>query len=424
MKMIRNRQISIARSEATEWTDCKSLAETVSSRVGASALRWYVSQVSSQEITIEATSFDDPGDPVPEAPLQFHPGKTAALSIVPTGIGCSIGGYAGDAAPATNLLASAVDYLVTHPNAVNASDFVGLMRDNIVYSDGCSIDLFAKGQVELRLPYANRIGLVIERTDDRQLDIIFNVVNAVRAVYGVDIFDYVITDKPLGGRCVENKSGAFVGTIDNPDELFIACEKLLSRGADAIALTSNISDLPLESYASHFNGAYPNPIGGVEAVISYLVTRRFQVPAAHAPLLNIKELDLKHPIVDARGAGEFASASGLACVLIGLRRAPQIRSRPGSRILDVIGLDNIIAIVAPATSLGGIPMLYGVQKGIPIVAVHSNQTILKVDREGLGLEGVIEVHNYTEAAGVLLALKNGYALETVERPLRTLRYKH
>lgn len=44
------------------------------------------------------------------------------VHIVPTGIRCEFGGFAGDATPVTNLLASTADFLVTHPNAVNASD--------------------------------------------------------------------------------------------------------------------------------------------------------------------------------------------------------------------------------------------------------------------------------------------------------------
>jgi len=39
--------------------------------------------------------------------------------IVPTGIGASIGGYAGDALPVAHGLASVVDTLITHPNVMN-----------------------------------------------------------------------------------------------------------------------------------------------------------------------------------------------------------------------------------------------------------------------------------------------------------------
>ena len=42
--------------------------------------------------------------------------------LIPTGIGCEIGGHAGDGTPALRLIASACDKVITHPNAVNASD--------------------------------------------------------------------------------------------------------------------------------------------------------------------------------------------------------------------------------------------------------------------------------------------------------------
>ena len=86
---------------------------------------------------------------------QYYPGKSVVINIVPTGIGCSIGGYAGDATPTTNLLASTVDYLITNPNTVNASNFINL-KNNVVYTEGHSIDLFCQGIVNFYLPYAVR----------------------------------------------------------------------------------------------------------------------------------------------------------------------------------------------------------------------------------------------------------------------------
>ena len=41
------------------------------------------------------------------------------IFIIPTGIGCEIGGFAGDALPAAKLLASASGCLITHPNVMN-----------------------------------------------------------------------------------------------------------------------------------------------------------------------------------------------------------------------------------------------------------------------------------------------------------------
>ncbi len=417
--MIRNRQYVIKRGEIPS---VESLPEIVGNMIGDKALRWYISQISGSEIVVEATICDEGVGHFNESVVDSHyPGKSVVLSVIPTGVGCKIGGFAGDAAPATSLLASTADYLITNPNAVNASNFIKL-DDNVIYTEGFSIDLFCQGLVNLYWPYSNRVGLIIEKTDSSGLDVVFNILNAVRATHGVNIQDYVITDRPIGGRCVENKSGAFVGTIDNPDVLFEASEDLIARGVNAIAITSNIQDLPTENYAKHFAGEYSNPVGGVEAIISHLITRRFQLPSAHAPLLNIKQLDLVHNIVDARGAGEMASVSGLACVLIGLERAPQIKARANSRAADIININNLLAVVTPAGCLGGIPILSTRKYNIPVIAVQENETILKITQSSAQLNNVIEVGNYAEAAGVILALKKGISIESILRPLQTLRY--
>lgn len=418
--MIKNSRFRIKRSEVS---GPEALPELTRGLLGKNTLRWYIAQATEDELTIEATTFDGGlsrfGD---SADRRFYPGRRAVLNIIPTGIGCSIGGYAGDAGPVTDLLASTADYLITNPNAVNASDFIALASGNIVYTEGSCIDLYCRGVVDLFIPYSNSLGVVIERTSDSQLDVVFNIMNAVRAVHGVPIVDYVITDQPIGGRCVENDSGAFVGTVDNPDVLFDACERLVKKGANAIAITSDIQDLPLDSYAKHFAGESPNPIGGVEAIISYLVTNRYRLPAAHAPLTNLRQLDLTDRVVDARGAAEISSESGFACILVGLKKAPQIRPDSGARIADVVNIHNLVAVVAPSGALGGIPAIYAQSYGIPVIAVRENETILDVTQARLQLKNVVTVQSYLEAAGALIGLMKGIDLESLTRPLKTIRY--
>jgi hypothetical protein len=418
--VIENRQFRLNKFDVIG-TD--SIAQVIERWIGKDALRWYISQVTDTEIVVEATFSDGYlAEPEEDAgPRSWSPGKSAVVSIIPTGIGCDLGGYAGDAAPASNLLAATADYLVTNPNAVNASNFIS-MADNLLYTEGLAIDLFMKGAVDLHVPYANRVGLIIEKSEPGQLDVVFNVVNTVRAVYGIDIVDCLITDQRIGSRCVENASGAYVGTVDRPDVLLDAAERLIRKGANAVAVTTNIQDLPPDNYVKHFDGEYPNPLGGVEAVISHLLVNRFQVPAAHAPMINCKDLDLTHSIVDARGAGEMASVSGLACVLIGLRRAPQISAQRCFRPADVLNVRNVLALVTPATALGGIPAIYAHKHGLPIVAVRENRTIMGVPAAKMGFDNVVEVDNYCEAAGVLLALRKGIHLGGVRRPIPTMRH--
>ncbi|HLP48008.1 MAG TPA: DUF3326 domain-containing protein [Candidatus Kapabacteria bacterium] len=418
--MIENKEYIINRSEFQSIEELPGILER---KAGRDILRWHISRVTGNEIIIETTLFDKAGKEVADENTgNIYPGKNVVLSIVPTGVGCEIGGYAADAAPATNLLASCADYLITNPNAVNASNFIS-MADNVFYTEGFTIDLFCKGLVNLYKPYVNKVGLIIEKEDRDSLETVYNIINTVRAVHGVDMDAecVVVTEESFGGRCMQYQSGAYVGTVDKPEVLFKAVECLIEKGVNSIGITSNIKDLPKENYAKHFDGLHPNPIGGAEAIISHLITEKYRIPAAHAPMINIKELALKSNIVDARGAGEFASPSGLACILIGLSKAPQLSRTNFNRIQDVININNLSAVVAPAGTLGGIPLLYAQKYNIPIIAVRENKTILDVTSDKLKLKNVYVVNNYLEAAGLLQALRLGISIKSLHRPLETLR---
>ncbi|HYN20123.1 MAG TPA: DUF3326 domain-containing protein [Thermoanaerobaculia bacterium] len=50
---------------------------------------------------------------------------------------------------------------------------------NVLYTEGYCIDLLAKGETDLYVSYANRVGLVIEHAGPTALDQVFNVVNSV-----------------------------------------------------------------------------------------------------------------------------------------------------------------------------------------------------------------------------------------------------
>ena len=209
--MIENKQLRFDRSKVAVPQGIPEYTEQVTE---GRALRWYVGQITADEVVVEATVDSEKiGEFRESVEGRFHPGRSVAVSIIPTGVGCSIGGYAGDAAPVTRLLSSAVDYLVTNPNAVNASDFAQI-NDNVLYTEGYCIDLLCRGRIDLYVPYANSVGVIVEKASDARLDQAFNVINAVRAVHGVDIQHCVVTDRPIGSRCEKNETGAFVGTVD------------------------------------------------------------------------------------------------------------------------------------------------------------------------------------------------------------------
>ena len=67
------------------------------------------------------------------------------LMLVPTGIGCDIGGYAGDALPSARLLAAASGCLITHPNVMNGASLYW-SDSRVLYVEGYALDRFAVGE--------------------------------------------------------------------------------------------------------------------------------------------------------------------------------------------------------------------------------------------------------------------------------------
>ena len=383
---------------------------------GAGVLRWCISDASGDDLQIEATVTTEPL-PGWQGNAAARPGPSVAISIVPTGVGCAIGGYAGDAGPATSLLATSVDYLITNPNAVNASDFVAT-PPNMLYCEGSIIDALCEGRTELYPVKSNRIGLIVEHATPDVLAEIAYVTDTCRAIHGVDIVEVAVTSNSLGGRIHRMPSGTYTGSLERTDELLKIAGRMVDHGATAIAICSKLGGVDEDLRRKHFvDGDEANPIGGLEACISHLICRHYGVPAAHAPIRNVRPGPEPLGPVDARAAGEVVSRTGLACVLVGLGYAPRLRPEEVQGISSIINHRHIIAVVAPATSLGGIPVLTAIEDRIPVIAVRDNTTINRADAEGLAFGEVIEVDSYLEACGVLQALQHGIPPSAVKRPL-------
>ena len=115
-----------------------------------------------------------------------------AVMIIPTGIGCEIGGHAGDAAPAARLIGSCCDKIILNPNVVNASD-INEMPPNTWYVEGSILDRFLEGKIRLKRPNSNRILLAVNKPIKPET---LNAMNAARYTIGCDI-EYVELE-PLG----------------------------------------------------------------------------------------------------------------------------------------------------------------------------------------------------------------------------------
>ncbi|MEM7822813.1 MAG: DUF3326 domain-containing protein [Candidatus Aenigmatarchaeota archaeon] len=339
--------------------------------------------------------------------------------IIPTGIGARIGGFVGDATPATNLLASIADKVIAHPNVINGVELY-LARQNVLYVEGYMLNRFFLGEIALKEVIGNKIGVVLDSgyKDKESIDIAINTMDAIKAVKGIDIIGYVMTERPVGVKAVKTKSGAFAGEIERPETFLDAARKLIKKGANAIAVSTVIQIKKKDLYA-YLKGKGPNPYGGAEAIISHTISKTFNVPCAHAPLLTKEEmkLEMAPKIVDPRAGAEAISPAYLGCALQGLHKAPQ-PIRPESAKEDDITIDDISAILVPADALGGIPALVSEKRGIKIIAVEENKTVLNVTAERLGLRNAIHVKNYLEAAGLVAAMKEGIDYKTITRPLK------
>lgn len=341
----------------------------------------------------------------------------AVAQIVPTGIRCNLGGYAGDATPATNLLAAAADLVVTHPNAVNASD-LNEMAPNVLYVEGHSLDALLLGRVGLRRTNGNRVGTFVDPTGADYLDEVVHVVNAAKAVAGFACGPIAVLEAAVGARIEWLPSGSAGGTLDSPDAVLDAVARLIDAGCEAVGGVSVIHGVTREMFERHMRGEIPNPSGAVEAVLTHLISKVFRVPCAHAPLPYYQEAK-DRTTTNPRASAEMISTPHYFSVLKGLARAPRIvevddLDRPPA---DSVTVSSVGAVVAPATALGGLPALAAELHGIPLVAVRDNTTILDMTAERMGMQNVIEVESYLEAAGVVLALRSGIALESLRRPI-------
>lgn len=365
------------------------------------------------------------------------------LLVIPTGVGCVVGGYAGDGLPAARLLAAASGCLITHPNVMNGASLYWSDR-RIHYVEGWALDRFAAAELALAPVAGRRVGLLLDAGIEPELRARqLQAAEACRATLGLSIGPVVTTEVPLGVGLSLGPSGSSWGTLERPDALLRAGEKLVAAGATAIAAVARFPEDPeSEALVAYRAGSGVDALAGAEAVISHLLVRHLGIPCAHAPALAPLPLD---PDLDPRAAAEELGHTFLPCVLVGLSRAPDLlplgpgdvtaggwpgrpdrwpagRFGPGQELTragGVLEASSLGAVVAPAGALGGEAVLACAARGVPLIAVAGNACLLQVSGEALGLE-VISANSYAEAAGLVLALREGLDPAMLRRPLRRL----
>ncbi|NEP12515.1 MAG: DUF3326 domain-containing protein [Symploca sp. SIO2C1] len=349
--------------------------------------------------------------------------------IVPTGIGASIGGYAGDALPVARAISQICDRLITHPNVLNGAQLYWNLP-NASYVEGYGLDKFAAGCWGLRPVHQNRVGLILDQGIEPDLRLRhIQAADATRATLGLNLTDYLVTDAPLQVELRTAASGASWGTIGNPGSLLRAAEVLIKQArAEAIAVVARFPDeTDDEALQAYRHGQGVDYLAGAEAVISHLVVRTFQVPCAHAPALMPLPLD---PNLSPRSAAEELGYTFLPCILVGLSRAPQFVEKTSlsqttspkvissSAPVD-IWAEAVDAVVVPASACGGSALLNFSQSGTQIIAVEENQTSMQVFPEYLGIKAM-RVNSYLEALGFLVAHRAGISVDALSPSLSSL----
>ena len=321
----------------------------------------------------------------------MHGRPFIAVMIVPTGIGCAIGGHAGDATASARLLAGACDTLIVHPNVVNAAD-LNEMPANALYVEGSMLDRFLRGEIYLEPTRANRVLVVCNKRNPMTM----NCAAAARSLLGARI-DVLELDQPLV-MISKVQDGIAAGTAEGVDEL---CNQVAALPFDALAIHTEIEVEPEEARRYLKTGVGVNPWGGVEAMVSRRASAVLGRPAAHAPLEN----DLSfNEVVPQALAPELISGSMLFSVLKGLHKAPRIGTEAGPHMLTV---DDVDAMVSPMC--WGLPHIACEDAGIPIVAVASNTTNARMEGSP-----TFTVPSYLAAAGALTALRQGLSVEAFD----------
>lgn len=319
--------------------------------------------------------------------------KKLGAFIVPTGIGASIGGYAGDASVWARKFAE-FSRLIVNPNVVNAGCFSGI-SENMLYVEGYSLDEFFKGNLGLIPPESNKIwnkiGVVLDKGISQEvLNIHINTINAVKTVYGLDIISE-ITEEAVQVDFFVDESGISTGKVDNIEQLLYTAKRLLDKGAEAIAVVCKFKDV--EGNENYENGIGVDPIGGTEAIISHYLSKELMIPVAHSPAFE--DFSISTKVVNPKASAEYITPTFLPCILIGLSQAPKI-AKCKMQNAKSFSIEDLDYLVMPYNSLGSTPVFESVKRGIKVYAVKENQSVLNITTQALKLDNVVEVETYQE----------------------------
>jgi hypothetical protein len=316
--------------------------------------------------------------------------------IIPTGLGCSLG---GDAAfnPGVKLISSCVNNLIVNPNSINASD-INELPENAWYTEGSLIDRFLEGKFNLRKPKTYNKILMVVNSPIKPSSI--NSMNAGIWGLGADI-NILELNTPLIMNATINSDGTAGGTFSGVDELV---EQISGFDYDALAIQTPIGCDEKVSDNYWINGGV-NPWGGIEALVSKAIANKLNKPLAHAPIDTCWDNYFSRSVVKRDMAPEIISNTYSFCIFKGLHRAPSVVDKNNSNGQTLSNTD-IDFMVSPYGCYGR-PHEACYNSNIPVIVVRENETCFARNFIYPRTAGLIFVNNYLEAAGVIMAMNAG-----------------
>lgn len=332
--------------------------------------------------------------------------KANGVLIIPTGLGCALG---GDAAfnPGVKLIAACSENLIVNPNAVNASD-INELPSNALYVEGSTIDRFLEGSLNLKKVRShNRILMAV---NPPVLPLHVNTCNA--GVWGLGATINILPlDEPLLMEATKNADGTAGGVYSGVDSLV---QQVKNLDFDALALHTSIGCDDAVA-ADYWQNGGVNPWGGVEAIVSKAIAERVNKPVAHAPTDTGDEHEqMLHTelIVKRTMAPEIISNTYMFCVFKGLHRSPQLELDVTKTHADLLSNRDVDFMVSPHGCFGR-PHWACISAGIPIIVVRENTTYFSKDFQYPVTDGLVFVDNYLEAAGLIMSMSCGVDYRTV-----------
>lgn len=316
--------------------------------------------------------------------------KKLGAFIVPTGVGASIGGFAGDASFWARKFAEKFQ-LIVNPNVVNAGCFSGITED-MLYVEGYSVDEFFKGNLTL-IPRGtnNKIGVIFDKSIPEGIrNVHINTINAVKTIYGRDITGFDITDESAGVEFFVDESNVSMGTVKNIQTVLESGRRLLKQGAEVLAIVCRFED---DDFGDYENGVGADPVGGVEAIISHYISRELKVPCAHSPAFD--DITISQKVVDSRCSAEYITPTYLPCILLGLSQAPMLNFEGQGK-----SVEDLEFLVMPYNCMGSIPVFEALKRGIKVIAVKENKTVLDITSDKID-ERIVVADTYQDALNML-----------------------